>query len=168
MKQKWINRFQELSEHIAGWSKDPNRKVGCVIVDEANHILATGYNGFPKDIEDDEKSLYDQDLKRKMMVHAERNAVDRMEFALFKPKEINLFCTTFPCDLCAKRLAKSNVTCVYAPQPNLEHPYWGQKYINSLKILLGNGIDIAYFPFHETPDISFNIRGLNETYNGGK
>ncbi len=33
---KWDKKFIKLSAHISGWSKDKNRKVGAVIVDNDN------------------------------------------------------------------------------------------------------------------------------------
>ena len=37
------------------------RKVGCVFVNKRNHVIATGYNGFPIGIED--KNLEDREHK---------------------------------------------------------------------------------------------------------
>ena len=35
-------------------SKDLNTKVGAVLVDRDNHIVGTGYNGFPKGVDDEQ------------------------------------------------------------------------------------------------------------------
>ena len=40
VSEKWDRRFLELAEQIAGWSKDPSRGVGAVIV-----LLTTGKTG---------------------------------------------------------------------------------------------------------------------------
>ena len=53
--QKWHNRFMDMAKLIADWSKDPSSKIGCVAVNSERRILATGYNGFPKGIEDTEE-----------------------------------------------------------------------------------------------------------------
>ena len=42
----------ELGRHIGQWSKDPSRKVGCVIVGPDNEVRATGFNGFPRGADD--------------------------------------------------------------------------------------------------------------------
>jgi len=49
----WDSRFMGLALHVAEWSKDRSRKVGCVIVGPSNEIRAVGYNGFPRNINDD-------------------------------------------------------------------------------------------------------------------
>ena len=55
MSEKWDRRFIELASHIAQWSKDPSTKVGCVIVGEDREIRSTGFNGFPRGIDDDDE-----------------------------------------------------------------------------------------------------------------
>ena len=49
---KWAKRYMEMAEQIASWSKDPNTKVGAVVVGTKGQILAQGYNGFPGKIKD--------------------------------------------------------------------------------------------------------------------
>lgn len=73
--EKWDRRFLELARHVASWSKDPSTKVGAVLVDEHRHIVATGYNGFPRGVMDTEERYADRDLKYRMVVHAEVNAL---------------------------------------------------------------------------------------------
>lgn len=69
----WDKRFLDLAKHVATWSKDPSTKVGAVIA-KGNHVLALGFNGFPKSIEDDHR-LCDRQTKMCYMVHAEQNAI---------------------------------------------------------------------------------------------
>jgi len=72
---KWDNRFLEVATLAAGWSKDPNAKVGALVVNSKRAITAVGYNGFPIGVEDSVDRLSDQDMKNEMVVHAEQNAV---------------------------------------------------------------------------------------------
>ena len=61
MSEKWDLRFIELAKHISLWSKDPSTKVGCVVVGEDREIRSTGFNGFPRGIDDDEERLNDRE-----------------------------------------------------------------------------------------------------------
>src|SRR3990172_2103187 len=70
----WDSRFLRLAEFVAQWSKDPNTKVGAVIVDGTHRIVSLGFNGFPRGVDDDER-LRNRELKLKLMVHAEMNAI---------------------------------------------------------------------------------------------
>ena len=72
---KWDARFLEVAKLAANWSKDPNAKVGAVIVDAQGQIAGVGYNGFPKMVEDSAERYGDVDTKLEMIVHAEENAV---------------------------------------------------------------------------------------------
>ena len=71
---KWDSRFLDLAKHVAQWSKDPSTKVGAVIVRPDHSIVSVGYNGFPRGVADDHR-LKNRELKYKMVVHAEVNAV---------------------------------------------------------------------------------------------
>lgn len=55
-------------------SKDPSTKVGCVISRPDGSIASTGYNGFPKGV-NDLFMTYNKPLKYSLIRHAERNAI---------------------------------------------------------------------------------------------
>lgn len=71
----WAKRYMEMAQQISTWSKDPNTKVGAVIVGNKGQILTQGYNGFPRKIKDTPARLNDRDTKLKYVVHAEMNAI---------------------------------------------------------------------------------------------
>lgn len=56
-------------------SKDPNTRVGAVIVGPQREVRSTGFNGFPRLICDSPERLADRETKLKLIVHAEMNAV---------------------------------------------------------------------------------------------
>ena len=66
----WDNKFVELSNLVASWSKDTNTKVGAVIVDEDNIVLSMGYNGFPRGCDDSIESRYEKPIKYLYTEHA--------------------------------------------------------------------------------------------------
>ena len=75
MWDKWDKRYLELAKHIAQWSKDPSRKIGAVAVGQNGEVLAQGYNGFPRGIEDSQDRLNDRPTKYQYVVHAEMNVI---------------------------------------------------------------------------------------------
>lgn len=93
-------------------SKDPATKVGCVFVDQNNHQLTMGYNGFVAGI--DETKLpwgkdKDQPLEHQKygyVVHSEANAILHSPTSLEGSK---CYVTLFPCNECAKLLASVKV-----------------------------------------------------------
>jgi len=72
---KWDRRYLELAEFWAKHSKDPSTKTGAVIVSPENYVVALGYNGFARGVEDSLERLNDRELKYKLVVHCERNAI---------------------------------------------------------------------------------------------
>jgi dCMP deaminase len=79
MFYKWDVRWLEDAAHVARKSKDPSTKVGAVIVrpngDGPGDKIAEGWNGFPRGIADTGERLTDRDMKLKLVVHAEQNAI---------------------------------------------------------------------------------------------
>lgn len=75
MSERWDNHFLRLCQDHARMSKDPNTRVGAVIVGPDREIRSAGFNGFPRGIIDTPERLNDRELKLRLVVHAEMNAV---------------------------------------------------------------------------------------------
>lgn len=75
MSERWDRHFLGLAEYHSRLSKDPNTRVGSVIVGPDRELLSAGFNGFPRGIADTPERLSDRDLKLKLVVHAEMNAL---------------------------------------------------------------------------------------------
>ena len=72
---KWELRYLEMARLVSTWSKDPSTKVGAVIVDSDNTVISVGFNGLPRRIQDTDQRLNNRDIKLKMIIHAEINAI---------------------------------------------------------------------------------------------
>jgi dCMP deaminase len=111
---KWDKRFLELSKLVASWSKDPSTQTGAVIVRPDRTILAVGYNGFPKGMEDYPELYANRDVKYSRIVHCEMNAV-------LNAKQSVQGCTlyTWPfasCDRCAVHMIQAGITTFVFPK----------------------------------------------------
>jgi len=118
---KWDKRFLELAKHISTWSRDPSTKVGAVLVDSDRRVTSVGYNGFPKYVRDDVGRYANRELKLKMIVHAERNAL------LFAHDTVSRTLYTWPfmpCSVCAGMIIQAGVMRVVAPQLPNEMNRW--------------------------------------------
>lgn len=67
--------FLKIAEEVSLKSKDPSTKVGVVVVDRHNKIVSVGYNKFPDGVIESEERLNNRELKYKLIVHAEVNAI---------------------------------------------------------------------------------------------
>lgn len=117
MNNKWDSRFLALASHIAQWSKDPSTKVGAVIVRPDNTICATGYNGFPRALDDSPELYEDREKKLGRVVHAEMNAI------LTAPEPVagyTLYATLMPCSTCILHVIQAGIMRVVTPVPTKE------------------------------------------------
>ncbi|MEM9461163.1 MAG: dCMP deaminase family protein [Myxococcota bacterium] len=115
MSDKWDRRFIELARHIAGWSKDPSTKVGCVVVGPDREIRSTGFNGFPRGIDDSIERLSDRNQKYPLICHAEENAIMHAARIGVSLKDCSAYVTWPPCTRCARSLIQAGVRMVHYP-----------------------------------------------------
>src|SRR3989344_3803921 len=113
MTEKGDRRFLALAEHVAQWSKDPSTKTGAVIVDSNNRIVSVGYNGFPRNVNDSIERLENREIKYKIIVHCERNA---LLFARGSVERCRMYVWPFmPCAPCAAMIIQAGIAEIIAP-----------------------------------------------------
>jgi dCMP deaminase len=94
-------------------SKDPNTKVGSVIVDEHNHQISMGYNGTIAGIDEtlipwgNNREVPLEHQKYGYVIHSEANAISHAKGSL---ADARVYVTLFPCNECAKLLASHRVS----------------------------------------------------------
>ena len=71
----WTEYFIRKAELTAQKSKDPSTKTGVVVVGTDRIELTSGFNGFPRGVQDDVSRYNDRKMKYKFMAHAELNAI---------------------------------------------------------------------------------------------
>lgn len=125
----WDERFIGLCEYISGWSKDPSTKVGAVIVDANRRIISTGYNGYPKGVDD---TIVNREQKILRTIHAEANAI------LFARQSLN-GCTMYvnlpPCSSCAAKIIQVGIKRIVFNSPPVEFIHrWADSFEASLEM----------------------------------
>ena len=141
----WDFRFLRLAAEISSWSKDPNTKVGAVVVDDDRQILSYGYNGFPRAIADNYR-LNDRDQKLKFIVHAESNCIYNAA-----DKGVSLRGGTMyvhgllVCSECAKALVQIGIKRVVMGYPQVIRAEWRESYKVSSAMFDEAGIDTRFY-----------------------
>lgn len=110
MGLKWDQRYLKLAEEVASWSKDPSRKIGAVAVGAKGQVLAQGYNGFPRGIDDSEERYNDRERKYGLVVHAEMNVIYNATYNGVSLDGATLYVTGLPvCSDCAKGIIQVGI-----------------------------------------------------------
>jgi dCMP deaminase len=127
-QEEWDRRFLAIAAETASWSKDRARKVGAVIVGPNKEIRSTGYNGFPRGIDDDVDERHERPLKYEWVEHSERNAVYNAARCGIPTEGCTMYTLWFPCTDCARAILQSGITKLVTSKPELDHPRWGEKF----------------------------------------
>jgi dCMP deaminase len=119
MKSKFKNYFMRIANETAGLSHARRLQVGAIIVKD-DRIISIGYNGMPAGWDndcEDEISFPDSEnitLKTKPEVlHAERNALDKLAKGNEGGLGSTMFITHAPCLECAKSIYGAGISQVF-------------------------------------------------------
>lgn len=139
----WDERYMGLSRHIAEWSKDRSTKVGAVIVGPDNEPRSMGYNGFPRNVDDDVEERHERPVKYKFTEHAERNAVYNAARVGIPLKGCRIYVPWIPCSDCARAIIQSGITEIVTD--NIDVPErWRDDFLVALELLDEAGILIRF------------------------
>ena len=142
MSAKWDQRFLDLAAHISAWSKDPSTKVGCVVVGADREIRSTGFNGFPRGIDDDDERLLDRAKKYPLICHAEENAIMHAARIGMPLKDCVAYVTWPPCCRCARSLIQAGVAEVVFPDGCEIPQRWREDFETSVGMLAEAGVAV--------------------------
>lgn len=139
MIDKWDVRFNALAYMVATWSKDPERRVGAVVIDADHRVVGVGFNGLPRGVEDTGDRLEHVETRLLMSVHAEVNAI--LNSAPGTVEGATLYCTSFPCAACAGVIIQAGITRIVGPPPDQESS-WAASWEVAAVMMLEAGIQI--------------------------
>ena len=98
------------AEVYANLSYCQRRRVGCVVV-RNDRIISIGYNGTPPG--EDNTCEDEAGLTKPSVIHAEHNALLKLEREGETGLDATLFVTTAPCKTCAEKIVKHQIRQVF-------------------------------------------------------
>jgi len=142
---KWNDRFMDMAKMISTWSKDPSSQIGAVAVNDERRVLATGYNGFPKGIDDTWERLNNKKEKYSRIVHAEMNALMNALYSGVSLKDSTLYVYGLPiCPECTKCVIQSGVKHVVIPTDKTDKGNWQEVWEQqSLPMFKESGVQVT-------------------------
>lgn len=130
----------EMAHHVAKLSKDPSTKVGAVLFDEKRRIVSAGYNGFARGVADTDERLSNRDVKYRLVLHAEKNAI---LFATGPTHGCTMVVTHPCCAQCAALIIQAGVAHVMWPKPATEfEERWRQDLVLTREQFTEAGVSI--------------------------
>ena len=145
---KWEKRYLDLAKHIAGWSKDPSRKIGAVAVGSKGQILAQGYNGFPRGCNDEIEERHERPAKYDWVLHAEENAIMNAARHGQKTMGADMYVNWFPCAKCAGMIVNAGIRRIFCDkEPDFNNPQFGAGFKLALQKLDEGGVEVIYMNY---------------------
>ncbi len=148
MSKKWDARFIRLAREIASWSKDRSTRVGAVIVAEDKTPSSYGYNGFPRDIDDDAAERHERPDKYDWTEHAERNAIYNATRTGQTLLNDTIYVTHVPCPDCARAILQVGIKRVVVDKASAADAdfqmRWNEKGRFSERMFKEAGVEMDY------------------------
>jgi len=144
MTNKWDQRFISLAREISTWSKDPSTKIGAVIVNDDRRILATGYNGFPKGIEDTAERYENKEVKYETVIHAEMNAIYNATYNGISLRDSTIYVWGLPvCNDCARGIIQVGIKRVVMSANDIPEK-WVASFSKSLNLFVEAEVETEF------------------------
>jgi len=99
---------------VAMRSKDTSTHIGAVIVGPDNEIRSTGYNSFPRGINDKVPERFERPEKYFWFEHAERNAIYNASLSGTSLKGCRMYTNGVPCMDCSRGIVQAGINKVIA------------------------------------------------------
>jgi dCMP deaminase len=147
----WTDYFLNIAEAIKLKSKDKSTQIGAVIVGKDNEILSTGYNSFPRGLNDSIEERQERPEKYFWFEHAERNAIFNAARIGVSLKNSTIYITSgIPCMDCARGIVNSGIKTVWCKYTctTKNKEKWEESQKRSLQLFDECGIQVFFYSDH--------------------
>lgn len=147
----WTDYFLNIAEAIKLKSKDKSTQIGAVIVGKDNEILSTGYNSFPRGLDDSNEERQERPEKYFWFEHAERNAIFNAARIGVSLKNSTIYITSgIPCMDCARGIVNSGIKTVWCKYTctTKNKEKWEESQKRSLQLFDECGIQVFFYSDH--------------------
>jgi dCMP deaminase len=142
----WSTYFTNIAEQVKLKSKDQHTQIGAVIVGHDHEIVSTGYNSFPRGINDDIPERQERPEKYFWMEHAERNAIYNAARIGVSTKGTTMYLTCdVPCADCTRGIINAGIIrIVLTAGGGAQSTKWDESAKRSLQMFNEANIEVIY------------------------
>lgn len=143
----WDLYFISMLYLVAMKSKDKKTQHGAIIVGSDNEIRSTGYNSFPRGIDDNKPERQERPEKYYWVEHSERNAIYNAARVGVPLKGCKIYVTDLPCMDCARAIVQAGITeVIYHVLKAYERPIiWDEHHQRSLTLFEEAGVVVREY-----------------------
>jgi len=143
----WIEYFRGIAHQVKLKSKDIRTQIGAVIVGHDHEILSTGYNSYPRGINDLRNERQERPEKYYWFEHAERNAIYNAARIGVSLKDSTMYLTCgMCCTDCTRGIINAGIKKVYLEREGgAKGEMWGEHAIRSEQMFKEAGVDVHYY-----------------------
>lgn len=142
-RETWDQFYLRMADLIASRSKDRSAKIGAVLVKD-NAIISMGYNGFPRNVDDNVEARHERPAKYSYTEHGERNAVYNAARHGISTIGSTMYTQGVPCADCARAVIQAGCRRLVAYwQANEEiFPKWVESCSKGREMLDEAGVEV--------------------------
>ena len=144
----WNEYFIGIAEQVKLKSRDESTQIGSVIVGKDNAILSTGYNSFPRGLDDSRQERQERPEKYLWIEHSERNAIYNAARIGVSLKDSTIYMTSgAPCMDCSRAIINSGIKNIYCKTicTTTNKARWEEEQKKSIEMLTECGVNIFFY-----------------------
>lgn len=143
----WVTYFRDLANTVKRKSKDNYTQIGAVIVGNDHEIVSTGYNSFPRGLNDNVKERQERPEKYYWFEHAERNAIYNAARIGVSTKGTTMYLSCgLPCADCARGIINSGITRIFCERVDVtKGERWKESQERSWDMFIEADVKICFY-----------------------
>jgi dCMP deaminase len=143
----WTEYFRQIAHTVKLKSKDKSTQIGAVIVGSDSEIRSTGYNSFPRGIEDfhDERQMRPE--KYYWFSHAEENAIINAARIGVSTNRCTMYLTCdIPCVDCTRAIINAGIKVLFCEKgQGAKGDIWESHTPRSIQMMKEAGLTVWYY-----------------------
>jgi dCMP deaminase len=146
----WVTYYRQLANTVKLKSKDKYTQIGAVIVGKDGEIVSTGYNSFPRGLDDGLDYRQERPEKYYWFEHAERNAIYNAARIGVSTKGTTMYLSCgLPCADCARGIINSGIKRIFCERVDVtKGELWKESQERSWDMFMETGVKVCFYDDH--------------------